>query len=200
MIKLSKWAKEYGITYKTAWKWFNEGTLPVKSKQLSTGTILVYNDENVNDKEVKTVIYCRVSNHSRKEELEYQVKRCEDFCLNNGWQISKVYKEIASGMNDKRKQLWTMFDSNPTRIVIENKDRLTRFGFTYIENFLKKSGTEVVVIHLDKEDEKDLIKDLVSIIYSFCARLYGMRRAYNKTQKIKEFILNPTDEIEKLKP
>jgi len=198
MIKLSKWAKQYGVTYKTAWKWFKEGNFPAKTKQLSTGTILVYDDENIKEKEIKTVIYCRVSNHSRKAELEYQVQRCEEFCVKNGWQISKIYREIASGMNDKRKQLWTMIDSNPTRIVVENKDRLTRFGFNYIEQLSKKLGTEIIVIHMDKEDDKDLIKDLVSIIYSFCARLYGMRKAYNKTKKIKE-IINMTDQLEIVK-
>ena len=91
-----------------------------------------------------------------------------------------------------------MIDSNPTRIVVENKDRLTRFGFNYIEQLSKKLGTEIVVIHLDKEDDKDLIKDLVSVIYSFCARLYGMRKAYNKTKKIKE-IINMPDQLEIVK-
>ena len=91
-------------------------------------------------------------------------------------------------MNDTRKQLWLALDSSPTRIVVEHKDRLTRFGFTYLERLLRRLGVEIVVMHLDKEDEKDVVKDLVSIIYSFCAKLYGMRRAYNKTKQIKEII------------
>jgi putative resolvase len=51
------------------------------------------------------VIYCRVSNHSRKKEIEYQIERCEEYCRAKGYSITKVYKEIASGMNDNRKQL-----------------------------------------------------------------------------------------------
>ena len=185
MIKLSTWAKEHGINYKTAWTWVQKGTFPVETIRLSTGTILVKNEE-IFKKQDKTIIYCRVSNHSRKAELEYQVKRCEDFCFNNGWTVDKVYKEIASGLNDKRKEFWKAIKSNPTRIVIENKDRFTRFGFFYLEEFLREKNIEIIVIHKDKEDEKDLIKDLVSIIYSFCAKLYGMRRAYNKAKKIKD--------------
>ena len=78
-----------------------------------------------------------------------------------------------SGMNDNRKELWKAIDSKPTRIIVENKDRLTRFGFNYLERLLQKQGTEIVVINESEEDKEYLIKDLCSIIYSFCARLYG---------------------------
>jgi putative resolvase len=188
-MKLSEWAKSVGLNYKTAWKLFKENNLPVKAIQLKTGTIIV-EEEKISNAERNTVIYCRVSNHSRKKEIEYQVERCKNFCYTNGWTINKIHKEIASGMNDNRKILWQMIESNPSRIVIENKDRLTRFGFNYIEKFLIKNGCEIVVINKTEEDEKDLLKDLTSVIYSFCARLYGMRRAKNKTDKCKEIILN----------
>ena len=95
-----------------------------------------------------------------------------------------------SGMNDNRKELWKAIDSKPTRIIVENKDRLTRFGFNYLERLLQKQGTEIVVINESEEDKEYLIKDLCSIIYSFCARLYGMRRAKNKADKVKEIINN----------
>ena len=137
-----------------------------------------------------TILYCRVSNHSRRNELNYQVERCEAFALSKGWSITKEYKEVASGMNDNRKELWKAIDSKPTRIIVENKDRLTRFGFNYLERLLQKQGTEIVVINESEEDKDDLIKDLCSIIYSFCARLYGMRRAKNKSDKVKEIINN----------
>lgn len=187
-MKLSEWAKKNGLNYKTAWNLFKKGQLPVKSTQLISGTILV--DESFNAIPSRTVIYCRVSNHSRKTELDYQVDRCEDFCRVNGWSVDKTYKEIASGLNDERKEFWKVIDSKPSRIVVENKDRLTRFGFYYLEKLLKERGCEIVVIHRDKEDEKDLVKDLVSIIYSFCAKLYGLRRAYNKTKQCQKLILN----------
>lgn len=46
-IKLSVWAKKQGITYRTAWKWFKSGKLPAKAVQLSTGTILVEDNDLV---------------------------------------------------------------------------------------------------------------------------------------------------------
>jgi predicted site-specific integrase-resolvase len=181
-MKLSTWAKKEGVCYRTAWNWFKNGTLPVNAEQTPTGTILIKEDNRILNAE-RVVIYCRVSNHSRREELSFQVKRCEDFCSANGWSLDKVYKEVASGLNDNRKEFWKALDSNPSKIIVENKDRLTRFGFNYLDKLLKERGTQIIVIHRDKEDEADLLKDMVSILYSFCARLYGLRRAYAKAKK-----------------
>jgi len=186
-MKLSDYAKEQGVCYRTAYRWFKDGLIP-NSRQLSTGTILV--DKESKDTKSKVVVYCRVSNHSRKEEMEYQVNRCIEYSNAKGYSIEKVYKEVASGMNDNRRELWKMIDSIPSIIVIEYKDRLTRFGFNYIERLLNKIGCKIEVMNKDKEDEKDLIKDLISIITSFCCRLYGLRRGYNKAKKIKEQIDN----------
>ena len=106
----------------------------------------------------------------------------------DGWSVSKIRKEIASEMNDKRPELWKAIEARPSRILVENKDRLTRFGFNYLQRLLKNQGTEIIVINEAEEDREDLIKDLCSVIYSFCARLYGMRRAANKARRIREEI------------
>lgn len=184
--KLSLWAKEHGISYRTAFFWIKDGKFPCKYEKTVTGRYIVLDEENTSDKNETTIIYARVSHHSRKNELNYQVNRLEDFCLKNGYTITAIHKEIASGMNDNRKELWKVINKKPTRIIVENKDRLTRFGFNYIEKLLKEQGTEIIVVNEANEDKEDLIKDLCSIIYSFCARLYGMRRATNKVKKIKE--------------
>lgn len=184
-MKLSKWCEKQGIHYNTGVKWFHEGRIP-NARQMDTGTILI--DEEIKNNNKNNVIYCRVSNQLKKEELNYQIERCEQFCLAKGIEINKIYKEVASGMNDNRKELWKMLDLNPSCIIIENKDRLTRFGFNYIEKLLNKLGCEVIVINRDKESETDLIKDLVSIITSFCCRLYGLHKGNNKIKKIKEII------------
>lgn len=183
-MKLSEWAKREGVHYQTAWRWFKKGLVP-NAKKRSTGSVFVSEDKETRTEEL-TFIYCRVSNFSRKAEMEYQVQRCSQFCSSSGFPVKRVYKEIASGMNDSRKELWKMIDANPTRIVVEHKDRLSRFGFTYLKRLLQKIGCEVVVINEASEDKEDLLKDMVAIIYSFCARLYGMRRAQNKAKLIKE--------------
>lgn len=78
-----------------------------------------------------------------------------------------------------------MLNSKPTTIVVENKDRLTRFGFKYIENLC---GGEIIVINPEDNNEKDLFRDLISVITSFCCRLYGLRRGSNRAKRIKEQI------------
>lgn len=192
MIKLSTWAKRNNVCYRTAWLWVHNGKFPQKTFITETGSIFVIEDEQEpsksNPTDNGTVIYCRVSNHSRKDELNYQVDRCKQFALANGWTISSIQKEIASGMNDNRPVLWKVIESAPSRILVENKDRLTRFGFNYLKRLLKRQGTEIVVINEAEEDREDLIKDLCSVIYSFCARLYGLRKAVNKAKKIREEI------------
>lgn len=186
-MKLSTWAKSQGITYKTAYNWFKSDKLPVKATQTETGTIIVHSDANINTyNDVRVVIYARVSSYDRKDCLIGQVHRCTEFANARGLEISKVYKEVASGMNDKRTRLTQLLQSRPTTIVVEHKDRLTRFGFNYLELLLKQQGCEVLVLNRDKEDEADLMKDLVSIITSFCCRLYGLRRGQNKANKMKE--------------
>lgn len=186
-MKLSNWAKKQGISYRTAYNWFKTGRIP-NAVQYDTGTILVNEfDENISKYE-RNVIYCRVSSYNKKNDLKSQIERCEAFCQAKGLPVSKVYKEIASGMNDTRKYLFKMLESKPTTIVIENKDRLTRFGFNYLKFFLKKNGCKILILNEDKENETDLIKDMVSIMTSFCCRLYGLRRGQHKIKKIKEII------------
>jgi len=182
-MKLSKWAKKNGICYVTALSWFHSGKIP-NARQMDTGTILVNEVTNEPHQE-RVCAYARVSSQSRKTEIQYQIDRIIEFSNARGLSIDKVYKEIASGMNDNRKQLWMMLDSKPTVIVIENKDRLTRFGFCYLEKLLKNQGCKIIVMNKSVEDESDLLKDFVSIITSFCCRLYGLRRGHNKAKKIK---------------
>ena len=80
-----------------------------------------------------------------------------------------------------------------TLIVVEHKDRLTRFGFNYIETFLKMQGRQLEVVNLAENGKEDLMQDLVSIIYSFSARMYGQRRAKRKTEIIVKELQDQND-------
>jgi predicted site-specific integrase-resolvase len=186
-MKLSEWAKLQGITYKTAWNWFKAGTLPVKALKTATGTILV--EPALLTSESKSAwVYARVSSPEKKGDLGRQAERCIAFCLANGWTVETVVKEIASGMNDNRPKLKKLLASKPSRIVVEHKDRLTRFGFGYFEQLLPMVGCELVVMHRDTEEKDDLRTDLVAIITSFCCRLYGLRRGRRKAQEIQALL------------
>lgn len=190
-MKLSEWAESQGIAYQTAWRWFKAGTLPVRAVQTGTGTILVEPAHLLSESK-SAWIYARVSSPEKKGDLERQAERCISFCSASGWTVESVTKEIASGMNDNRPKLKKLLASKPSRIVVEHKDRLTRFGFGYFEQLLPMIGCDLVVMNRDSEEKDDLLKDLVAIITSFCCRLYGLRRGQRKAAELKRLCEEPS--------
>jgi putative resolvase len=182
-MKLIDYAHKLGISYKTAWRWYKAGKLP--GKQMDTGTILVTEEEPEKPASPKVAIYARVCSAENKSNLESQAERLLAYCVARGYQVAKVVKEIGSGINDSRpKFLALLADQGIGTIVIEHKDRGTRFGFRYIETLLRVQGRSIEVVNQAENSTEDLLADLTAIIYSFCARLYGQRRAKRKTEKI----------------
>jgi predicted site-specific integrase-resolvase len=180
--KLSEYAKIKGITYKTAWNHFKKGIISGAFLDESNHVLIPIKKEINN----KAIIYARVSSNERKESLLNQQKRLEDYASHKNFEIISSYKEIASGMNDNRPILNKILNDNSWNVlIVENKDRLTRFGFNYIKNLLKKQNKEILVLNQTDNDNDDLMKDLVSVIYSFSARMYGLRRKKNKEEIIK---------------
>jgi predicted site-specific integrase-resolvase len=134
-VKLSEYAKLKGVCYRTAWSWFKSGKI-ANSEQMDNGTILVNTKIRI-DKAQDVVLYARVSTYQKKDDLLRQLDRLRSYANANGYIIKKEYKEIASGMNDNRKTLNKILTNQDNKVIIvENKDRLTRFGFNYIRNLL----------------------------------------------------------------
>lgn len=157
----------------------------MRSEQLISGTILVYPNEDVNAKIDKTFVYARVSSYLKKSDLISQAELCEQYCMARGWRVDKVFKEIASGMNDNRPKLNKILEQENVRVVCLHKDRLTRFGFNYIVRLITYRGGLLEIINTEKTDEDDLLKDFIAIITSFCCRLYGARRGQSKALNLK---------------
>jgi putative resolvase len=182
-LKLSTYAKTLGICYKTAWNHFKSGKIP-GAYQLKTGTIIVSEKEQKPLTE-KIVVYARVSSNENKNNLDTQAERICSYCYAKGYIVSKIVKETASGLNDSRPKLMLLLkDKSITKIVVEHKDRLTRFGFNYIKVLLNSCNREIEVINESDSKNEDILQDFISIITSFCARIYGTRRSKRKTEKI----------------
>jgi predicted site-specific integrase-resolvase len=182
-MKLIDYAHKMGISYKTAWRWYKAGKL--QGKQMDTGTILVLEEEPSLPASTQVAVYARVSSAENKSNLDSQAERLVAYCAARGYQVTKVVKEVGSGINDSRpKFLALLADLSIGTIVVEHKDRATRFGFRYIETLLKTQGRIIEVVNMAENSTEDLLADLTAIIYSFCARLYGQRRAKRKTEKI----------------
>lgn len=160
----------------------------VNAKQISDKKYLYEADDNLLKRNNKIVIYARVSTSKQKEDLERQIKFLKEYCVSNGYIVSDVYSDIGSGMNETRKQFNNLLeqvkDNQIKKIVISNKDRLTRFGFGYIDTFCSMFNTEIEVVNLDSEKtfQEELSEDLIAIIHYFSMRFYGKRK-----NKLNEF-------------
>jgi len=183
-MKLSTWAKIQGIGYRAAWNHFKNGLIP-NAYKLNSGIIIVPDEQKLSIKNEYIICYSRVSSSQNKNNLVSQSKRINDFCAAKGWIVSENIMEIGSGLNDNRKKLLKVFsDKKATKIVVEHKDILTRFGFNYIDNLCKLFGCEIIIINPAANDKEDLIQDFTSIITSFCAKIYGQRRSKRNAEKI----------------
>jgi len=193
-IKISKVAKDLGITTQTLWNWKWKGEIEffkvgcLNCLDITTYRRLLGKEET---KKERTVIYCRVSSTINKQNLETQKQRLISYCNAKGYKVDKVVEEFGSGINDKRPKLEKLLSEQDfTRLVVEHKDRLTRLGFNYIEKLLGFNGIEIEVVNNVETDKEDLIQDFVSIITSYCARIYGHRRSKRKTEKLIEDLKN----------
>lgn len=185
-IKLSEWARRHDYTYRGAFGLFQRGKLP-NSKRLETGTIVVEvpEDQIQPTQQEHNVVYARVSSSENKTNLDTQAERVSQFCTAKGWVVHQVVKECASGLNDERPKLEKLLkERKATRLLVEHKDRLTRFGFNFIKTLYPEC--EIIIINEVFDDKQDLLQDFVSLVTSFCARIYGHRRSKRKTEKLIE--------------
>lgn len=152
-----------------------------------------YENTITNTRNIKRVIlYARVSSAVNKASLEGQLERMRNYASAKGYTVVKEVKEIASGLNDERPKFSKILTSNDWDILlVEHKDRLTRFGFNYFNLMLNKNNQKVEVINetIDKTKNQELTEDLIAIITSFCGRFHGANRK-EKTNKIIENIKN----------
>jgi predicted site-specific integrase-resolvase len=191
-MKLSEYARRMGVSYKTAWRWWRARRLD--AYQVATGTVVVREPllavAHLPTAE-RVAVYARVSAAENRPNRESQAERLVAFCAAKGYQVQQVVKEVDSGVNDSRPKFRKLLaDPSITVIVVEHNDRATRFGFrdlaylAYLATLLERQGRRVEVVNLADNGREDLVADLVAIVYSFCAQLYGQRRAKRKTATI----------------
>lgn len=184
----------FHISAVTLMNWKNTGK--IQYKKLSDKKIL-YDIDSI-DKSVdnetqklntKNVIYVRVSTSGQKEDLNNQIEVIKNYMLNNGIKPDNIYSDIASGMNENRKQfnnlLEQIFKREINTVYITFKDRLSRFGFNYFKQIFNYFGTNIVILDEQEETNKtyqqELMEDLLTIIHTYSMKLYT-----NRKKKLKE--------------
>lgn len=133
-------------------------------------------------------IYARVSTPKQKKDLQHQIQVLKQFVVANGHIVDDnlVFSDIASGMNENRKALQEMIfqiiDGNINKVIISNRDRLTRFGFGYFKHLFERFNCEIIEVNLteDKTFEQEMTDDLIAIIHHFSMKFYGKRKTQLK--------------------
>lgn len=131
----------------------------------------------------RAVIYARVSTHKQADsgKLTRQEERLVTYAVKQGYQVVASLTEIASGINERRPQLGKglqlIAEKKADILVVEFKDRLARFGYDYLELFITTLGGRIEVMETTetKSPNEELVEDLIAIITSCSARIYGKR-------------------------
>lgn len=187
-MKLKDYALQQGVSYRTAWRWWKAGRLP--GHQMDTGTILIEPETaparhgQARPIQQQAAIYARVSAAENIRDLDSQAERLAAYCAARGYHVVRVVREVGSGVDDARPRLLALLaDHSIGLIVVEHTDRLTRFGFRYLDTLLTAQGRALEVVNQAENENgtADLEADLTAILYSFCVRLYGKRRAKRTT-------------------
>lgn len=187
-VKLSEAAKIMSYHRMTVWHHIKSGRLPATQNKAGTWYVDTKDIDafmgigEQQEPEKGVVIYARVSCSQNRKNLDTQAERLEKFCLAKGWKVAKIVKEIGSGMNDTRTKFLEVIKNHSSydHIVVEHKDRLTRFGFNIVTSFVDN----IYVVNETEDKKENLVEDLVSIITSYCSRIYGQRKSKRKTEKL----------------
>jgi putative resolvase len=130
----------------------------------------------------RCALYGRASSAENKAALHFQLDGLRQYARAKGYQIVHEVTEVASGLNDARPKLHALLQQQDFDVlIVEHKERLTRFGFHWFEALCPFA---IEVITLAENGREDLMEDLVAILTSFSARLYGQRRGRQKTQAV----------------
>lgn len=176
---------------------YPEDILPVKRtpkghRRYLLSDVMSLLGKKTNDNLVEGVaIYCRVSSQDQKSKGDLDRQKCRvlEYCAKQKYEVLYIFDEVGSGLNDNRKKFHNLLDviteRKISKVVVEHKDRLTRFNFEIIKKLAKGFGVEIEVIdvELNKTFEEELVSDIVSLMASFSARLYGRRSSRNKGGK-----------------
>ncbi len=192
-MKLSEYARQVGVTYKTAYQWWQAGQLD--AYQRPTGTIIVRESQTA---ATGAALYARVSSAEQKDDVTRQLQRLRDYAAARGYQVVAEVTEVASGLNDERPKLKKLLtDTRVGVLVVEHKNRLTRFGYGYITTLLEHEGRRVEAIY-PSDTSDDLVDDLVAVITSMAARLYGRRNAKRRAAQIQACVKRCVEQAEEV--
>ena len=195
-----------GISYSTLSRWVREGR--IRAIRTAGGKFRIPESEVRRiaeglpiSKEVRAIIYARVSSSDQKSDLERQIQYLTQYCSSKGYRIVDVLSDVASGLKTDRRGLLKLFNYIVNRqvdvVVVTYRDRLMRFGFDYLDYFFKQYSVRIDVAFGEepKDAHQELVEDLIEIVTSFAGKLYGMRS--HKKKELVEGFKKLLEEVER---
>ena len=192
-----------GVTAQTLRNWDKEGKLKpsyVKSngyRYYSEDSILSYTQERKTKKNLNVIGYARVSSKKQADDLDRQVNNLKTY-LDSKYTDYEIMTDIGSGINYTKPGLKKLIEKINRKevdlIVVLYKDRLLRFGFELIEYFAELNNVKIEILDkIDKNQDQELVEDLVQIVTVFSCKIQGKRKV-----KTKELIDEFSQKIEKI--
>ncbi len=190
MLRPKEACRLLGVSYVTLRRWIKEGK--IKAVQTLGGKYRIPESEvkrllsGIETREVRAIIYARVSSSDQKSDLERQIQYLTQYCSAKGYRVVDILSDVASGLKTNRRGLLKLFNYVVNKqvdvVIVTYKDRLTRFGFEYLEYFFSQYGVRIEVVYGEepKDAHQELVEDLLAIVTSFAGKLYGMRSRKKK--------------------
>jgi putative resolvase len=187
LLKPREFCEVVGISYNTLKQWVREGRVKVYRTATGRWRIPYSEIERIlglrqgRAGEIRATIYARVSSSDQKSYLDRQIQYLTQYCASKGYRVVDVLSDVASGLKTERRGLLKLFDYVVNRqvdvVVVTYRDRLTRFGFEYLEYFFKQYGVSIEVAFGEepRDTYQELVEDLIEIVTSFAGKLYGLR-------------------------
>jgi len=196
LYRVSELAELMGVSRVTVVKWIRSGRISAYS---INGYYYIPESEvekllrGVSATVRRVAIYVRVGGNMQKDDLERQISSLEDYVRKHFPHAEYiVVRDVASGLKEDRRGLKKLIDLTRRRqidaVVVAYRDRLTRFGFTYLEELFKAYGVRVIVAFQEepKDYMQELVEDLIEIVTSFADKIYGERS--HKYRKLVEAV------------
>ena len=199
LLKMEEAVQYFNVSQDCLRKWDRANKLkPLKTagghRRYSTDALDEFLGVKKKPKEDAPIVcatYSRVSSneHKQKGDLDIQSQRLSEYCAKKGMLVIHIIKDVDSGLNNNRsgfvKLTGLSIKQKVNKLVIEHKDRLTRFQFKFIKKMLESYGCEVIVINgMDVSDTDGLAANMMSLLANFSGKFYGKRRKLKRLTKI----------------
>jgi putative resolvase len=150
--------------------------------------------------ETHTLCYARVSSHKQKQkgDLLRQMNTLKDTTVKNGENNPICIQDVGSGLNPRRPGLQKLFklvkSGTITHILITYTDRLTRFGFPFIQHYCDLFNVSIVTLSqpTEKSVQQSLVDDMMALIACFSGKLYGLRSSQRRKRRSMEALIEKT--------